>query len=283
MDACKQDCFFDGNSGAGNDGCLWQLKCDPRSINTKCPYGQQYAEHTRTSARCRPLSRSRASTSASWCRTAAIASVAASSPAPRRPSCSPRPARRPTSATPPSARPARRSRSARTPASTASSASASRRAGRLRPADGGTDSGTPPPQLRQRLPGLWPGDRPRPSQCPTGTGCMTGCCSARSSRDRRFHRPIQPATGRSAPPRSPRMRPAILRVENGRLGDRPRYWHVRGLRMRRETKTWAGRLAAPLLSSSCSRTSRTTSTCARAWRAPSCCERELTALQRAQP
>ena len=27
-------------------------------------------------------------------------------------------------------------------------------------------------------------------------------------------------------------------------GARPRYWHARGLRMRRETKTWAGRLAA---------------------------------------
>ena len=43
MDPCKQDCFFDGNSGAGNDGCDWQLKCDPRSTNSKCPYDQQYA------------------------------------------------------------------------------------------------------------------------------------------------------------------------------------------------------------------------------------------------
>jgi hypothetical protein len=26
---CKQDCFFDGNSGQGDDGCIWDLKCDP--------------------------------------------------------------------------------------------------------------------------------------------------------------------------------------------------------------------------------------------------------------
>ncbi|MBC8131754.1 MAG: hypothetical protein H7X95_02135, partial [Deltaproteobacteria bacterium] len=28
-DACKQDGFFDGDSGMGNDGCEWNLKCDP--------------------------------------------------------------------------------------------------------------------------------------------------------------------------------------------------------------------------------------------------------------
>jgi hypothetical protein len=38
-DLCKQDCFFDGNSGSGNDGCLWDLKCDPLSPGApKCPY-----------------------------------------------------------------------------------------------------------------------------------------------------------------------------------------------------------------------------------------------------
>jgi hypothetical protein len=46
-DACKQDCFFDGNSGAGDDGCNWQLKCDPASVENKCPYDMQYAtSHT---------------------------------------------------------------------------------------------------------------------------------------------------------------------------------------------------------------------------------------------
>lgn len=28
---CKQDCFFDGNSGQGDDGCIWDLKCDPEN------------------------------------------------------------------------------------------------------------------------------------------------------------------------------------------------------------------------------------------------------------
>jgi hypothetical protein len=47
IDACKQDCFFDGNSGMGDDGCDWQLKCDPLSKNSRCPYDMNYAKtHT---------------------------------------------------------------------------------------------------------------------------------------------------------------------------------------------------------------------------------------------
>jgi hypothetical protein len=42
MDACKQDCFFDGNSGMGDDGCNWDLKCDPANTGAgataSCPY-----------------------------------------------------------------------------------------------------------------------------------------------------------------------------------------------------------------------------------------------------
>ena len=39
VDLCKQDCFFDGNSGSGDDGCLWELACDPKSPGApKCPY-----------------------------------------------------------------------------------------------------------------------------------------------------------------------------------------------------------------------------------------------------
>jgi hypothetical protein len=42
VDACKQDCFFDGNSGMGDDGCDWQLKCDPSNVGAgaaaSCPY-----------------------------------------------------------------------------------------------------------------------------------------------------------------------------------------------------------------------------------------------------
>ena len=42
MDACKQDCFFDGNSGMGDDHCLWQLQCDPLSHEPKCEYSASY-------------------------------------------------------------------------------------------------------------------------------------------------------------------------------------------------------------------------------------------------
>jgi hypothetical protein len=43
IDACKQDCFFDGNSGMGDDGCDWQLKCDPMTNNAACPYDPDFA------------------------------------------------------------------------------------------------------------------------------------------------------------------------------------------------------------------------------------------------
>ena len=37
MDPCKQDCFFDGNSG--NDACDWNLACDPKNPGgAACPY-----------------------------------------------------------------------------------------------------------------------------------------------------------------------------------------------------------------------------------------------------
>ena len=39
MDPCLQDCFFDGDSGSGNDGCLWDLACDPLNPGApQCPY-----------------------------------------------------------------------------------------------------------------------------------------------------------------------------------------------------------------------------------------------------
>jgi hypothetical protein len=42
-DSCKRDCYFDDNPGQGDDGCNWQLNCDPASPNAKCPYDPQYA------------------------------------------------------------------------------------------------------------------------------------------------------------------------------------------------------------------------------------------------
>ncbi|MDC0672184.1 hypothetical protein [Nannocystis radixulma] len=43
MDPCKQDCFFDGNSGGGAGDCAWNLKCDPKSPGgDKCPYDENF-------------------------------------------------------------------------------------------------------------------------------------------------------------------------------------------------------------------------------------------------
>jgi len=43
IDECKQDCWFDGNSGSGNDGCLWPGKCLVGSNDPKCPYDPKAA------------------------------------------------------------------------------------------------------------------------------------------------------------------------------------------------------------------------------------------------
>jgi hypothetical protein len=47
-DACKQDCYWDYDSGAGNDDCDWNHKCDPKSpgANLKCPYDATYTACT---------------------------------------------------------------------------------------------------------------------------------------------------------------------------------------------------------------------------------------------
>ncbi|MFO0638886.1 MAG: hypothetical protein U0183_06720 [Polyangiaceae bacterium] len=42
QDACKQDCFFDGNSGAGDDRCEWNLKCDPKNTSGQCAYDANF-------------------------------------------------------------------------------------------------------------------------------------------------------------------------------------------------------------------------------------------------
>jgi hypothetical protein len=43
QDACKQDCFFDGNSGAGDDRCEWNLKCDPKNTAPgQCTYDANF-------------------------------------------------------------------------------------------------------------------------------------------------------------------------------------------------------------------------------------------------
>jgi hypothetical protein len=38
IDPCKVDCWFDGNSGSGDDGCQFQGKCLPGMTYPKCPF-----------------------------------------------------------------------------------------------------------------------------------------------------------------------------------------------------------------------------------------------------
>jgi hypothetical protein len=52
IDPCKQDCWFDGNSGSGNDGCLFDLRCKKESANAECPYDPGLA----TTKECAPPS-----------------------------------------------------------------------------------------------------------------------------------------------------------------------------------------------------------------------------------
>ena len=52
VDACKQDCFFDGNSGAGDDKCEWNLKCDPKNTSaaSTCQYDPNFKNCPKTQA-----------------------------------------------------------------------------------------------------------------------------------------------------------------------------------------------------------------------------------------
>jgi hypothetical protein len=54
MDACKQDCFFDGNSGQGDDGCDWDLRCDSANpgANSGCAYEPGRTCKTNQSDKC---------------------------------------------------------------------------------------------------------------------------------------------------------------------------------------------------------------------------------------
>ena len=42
---CKSDCYFDANSGSGDDSCEWDLKCDPKSPGAQigCEYDPNFA------------------------------------------------------------------------------------------------------------------------------------------------------------------------------------------------------------------------------------------------
>jgi hypothetical protein len=42
IDPCTLDCFFDDNTGSGDDRCNWKVRCDPASTWPSCPYDAVY-------------------------------------------------------------------------------------------------------------------------------------------------------------------------------------------------------------------------------------------------
>jgi len=182
MDACKQDCFFDGNSGAGDDHCDWQLQCDPSSVNTKCPYDQQYA--TQHAAAC-STSSSQSQACIDFCRKfvpngcdcfGCCVVPGASTPIILAATCTAADFGNP----------------AKCPACTQVT-QCSNPCERCEicigkptiPADctpgtdGGTDSGTdgpPPPSCGSDYQPCGPGTATPATGCPQGLGCITGCC-----------------------------------------------------------------------------------------------------------
>jgi hypothetical protein len=177
MDACKQDCFFDGNSGAGDDHCDWQLKCDPRSVNTKCPYDQQYADSHATEC---STSNSQSTACINFCRKfvpngcdcfgccvvpgapnpiilAATCTAADFGNPAKCPSCT-----QVTQCSNPCERCEICIGKPTIPADCTP--------------DAGTD-GPPPPMCDSDFPPCGPGTSIPANGCPTGQGCITGCCS----------------------------------------------------------------------------------------------------------
>lgn len=46
VNACTQECYFDNNSGGGNDGCVWDHRCDtfqPQELSPACTYTKTIA------------------------------------------------------------------------------------------------------------------------------------------------------------------------------------------------------------------------------------------------
>jgi hypothetical protein len=174
-DECKQDCFFDGNSGAGDDGCEWQLQCDPTSVNTKCPYDMDYAmQHANQCS----VSASQSQACINFCRKfvpngcdcfGCCVVPGASTPIKLAPTCTAadfgNPAKCPvctqvTQCSNPCDRCEICIGKPTIPADCA-------------PPDAGTD-GPPPPSCGSDFQPCGPGTNT--TICPTGQGCVTGCC-----------------------------------------------------------------------------------------------------------
>lgn len=188
-DACKQDCFFDGNSGQGDDGCEWNLKCDPKSpgAGSGCPYDDKAKCKAEQSEQCIKTCRSRTPNGCDCfgCCTVAVGAMtksvlllssctAANFGDPTKcPECTPnpscintcekcevcigKPAPDPSCPT------------ARPPGSDAGAGTGG---------SSGSDAGsiTPAPQCDPGLVSCGPGGQVPVTGCATGTFCITGCC-----------------------------------------------------------------------------------------------------------
>ena len=71
---CRQDCYFDQDTGAGNDDCYWNHQCDPLSVapdyppssDDKCAYDQN-ANTSGTSKSCDELFQAQSSACDDYC------------------------------------------------------------------------------------------------------------------------------------------------------------------------------------------------------------------------
>ena len=53
--SCRADCYFDRNTGSGDDGCTWSYRCDPLSVAPQFyPTGNVMCEHDAALASCDP-------------------------------------------------------------------------------------------------------------------------------------------------------------------------------------------------------------------------------------
>jgi len=192
MDACRQDCFFDGDSGSGNDGCDWQLKCDPSNVGAgaekKCPYDADYVSKHETEC---SLSASQSQHCIDFCGKVTPngcdcfgCCVVPGSPTPIRLSatCTAEKFGDPSACSPCTQVTACNNPCERCEicvGKTTLPADCNPNTPDGGTTDGGTPDGgyvPPPPQCAGTTVSCGPGGAVAATACPTGTGCVTGCC-----------------------------------------------------------------------------------------------------------
>lgn len=64
---CRKDCYFDDDSGGGNDQCEWDLSCDPLAASSDLPPGNGLCQGGSPSNNCDTLSASQSDTCLDVC------------------------------------------------------------------------------------------------------------------------------------------------------------------------------------------------------------------------